>query len=44
MSERKQLLAAICANPEEDTPRLAFADWLEEQGGADDVARAPLTA
>ncbi|VTU00435.1 Uncharacterized protein OS=Nitrospina gracilis (strain 3/211) GN=NITGR_980084 PE=4 SV=1: LRR_6: LRR_6 [Gemmataceae bacterium] len=40
MSERKQLLAAICANPEEDTPRLAFADWLEEQGGADDVARA----
>ncbi|WP_439621966.1 TIGR02996 domain-containing protein [Gemmata sp.] len=40
MSERKQLLAAICANPEEDTPRLAFADWLEEQGGEDDVARA----
>lgn len=40
MSERKHLLAAICANPEEDTPRLAFADWLDEQGGEDDVARA----
>jgi uncharacterized protein (TIGR02996 family) len=40
VSERKQLLAAICANPEEDTPRLAFADWLQEQGGEDDVARA----
>ena len=26
------LLAAVCANPREDTPRLVFADWLEENG------------
>src|SRR5262245_2461642 len=25
-------LAAIAAEPDEDTPRLIFADWLEEQG------------
>jgi uncharacterized protein (TIGR02996 family) len=32
MSDRDALLAAIRAHPEEDTPRLMFADWLEEQG------------
>ena len=26
------LLAAILAHPEEDTPRLMYADWLEEHG------------
>lgn len=30
MSDRAALLAAICASPAEDTPRLAFADWLDE--------------
>ena len=25
-------LAAIAAHPEEDTPRLAYADWLDEHG------------
>jgi uncharacterized protein (TIGR02996 family) len=30
MSDRDALLAAICAHPAEDTPRLAFADWLDE--------------
>jgi uncharacterized protein (TIGR02996 family) len=25
-------LEAICDNPEDDTPRLVFADWLEENG------------
>ena len=40
MSEREHLLAAICANPEEDTPRLAFADWLDEQGGDGNARRA----
>lgn len=30
MTERDALLAAIRANPDEDTPRLAFADWLDE--------------
>lgn len=29
MSDRSALLAAICANPEDDAPRLAFADWLD---------------
>src|SRR5262245_41993093 len=34
------LLKAISDNPEEDTPRLIYADWLDEQGGAANVARA----
>jgi uncharacterized protein (TIGR02996 family) len=34
MSDEEALLAAIAAHPEEDTPRLAFADWLEEHGEA----------
>src|SRR5690242_20889829 len=37
MSDHDALLAAICAEPDEDTPRLAFADWLEEN---DEPARA----
>lgn len=37
MSEYEALLAAICADPDEDTLRLAFADWLDEH---DDPARA----
>jgi uncharacterized protein (TIGR02996 family) len=28
-------LQAICAKPEDDTPRLVYADWLEEQGDTD---------
>ncbi len=32
MSDRDALLAAICAQPDEDTPRLAFADWCDEYG------------
>jgi uncharacterized protein (TIGR02996 family) len=31
------LLAAVLANPEDDSPRLVYADWLEEN---DDVDRA----
>jgi uncharacterized protein (TIGR02996 family) len=30
MSTASELLAAILANPQEDTPRLVFADYLEE--------------
>lgn len=30
MSDRDALLAAICEEPDEDTPRLAFADYLDE--------------
>lgn len=26
------LLQAICANPEDDTPRLVYADWLDDHG------------
>jgi uncharacterized protein (TIGR02996 family) len=32
MSEEDALLAAIAAHPAEDTPRLAYADWLDEHG------------
>jgi uncharacterized protein (TIGR02996 family) len=32
LSDRDALLRAIRAHPEEDTPRLMFADWLDEQG------------
>ncbi len=32
MTDRDALLAAIIENPEEDTPRLMFADWLQENG------------
>ncbi|MBY0457976.1 MAG: TIGR02996 domain-containing protein, partial [Gemmataceae bacterium] len=35
MTDRDALLAAICANPAEDTPRLAFADWLDEHADAE---------
>ncbi len=37
MNERDALMRAICDNPDEDTPRLVFADWLQENG---DQARA----
>jgi len=30
MSDEDALLAAIAAHPDEDTPRLAYADWLQE--------------
>lgn len=32
MSEGDQLLAAVLANPEDNAPRLIYADWLEEHG------------
>jgi uncharacterized protein (TIGR02996 family) len=30
MGTEAALLRAIRANPDEDTPRLAYADWLDE--------------
>ena len=30
MNDEAALLAAITVNPDEDTPRLAYADWLDE--------------
>ena len=32
MNDRDALYAAILAHPDEDTPRLALADWLDENG------------
>lgn len=32
MTDEQGLLAAICAYPDDDTPRMVFADWLEENG------------
>jgi uncharacterized protein (TIGR02996 family) len=39
MDAGKALLEAIWADPDDDLPRLAYADWLEEQG---DLDRAEL--
>ena len=33
MSDEAAFLRAICEHPDEDTPRLVYADWLDEQGG-----------
>jgi uncharacterized protein (TIGR02996 family) len=35
MSDADSLLAAIVADPEDDLPRLAYADWLDENGDPD---------
>ena len=40
MDEEAAFLRAICEQPDEDTPRLAFADWLTELGGAVNLAWA----
>jgi uncharacterized protein (TIGR02996 family) len=41
VTERLALLKAILAAPNDDLPRLVFADWLEENGTSDaDAARA----
>jgi uncharacterized protein (TIGR02996 family) len=34
VTDRDALYAAILTHPDEDTPRLALADWLEEHGDA----------
>lgn len=38
MSDREALLAAIRLHPDEDTPRLVFADWLDEHGESERAA------
>lgn len=35
MDEMKPFLQAIAQDPEDDAPRLAFSDWLEERGESD---------
>ena len=38
MSEAAAFLTAIRANPADDTPRLVFADWLDDHGRPDEAA------
>jgi uncharacterized protein (TIGR02996 family) len=38
MSDDDALIAAICADPDEDTPRLAYADWLDENDRPEQAA------
>jgi uncharacterized protein (TIGR02996 family) len=35
-------LQDICADPDDDTPRLIYADWLEEHAGPAEATRAEL--
>ena len=35
MSSDTGLLKDICANPDDDTPRLVYADWLDDHGDAE---------
>src|SRR5262245_4478035 len=39
-TEADALLDAILDDPEDDTPRLVYADWLEEHGDEADADRA----
>jgi uncharacterized protein (TIGR02996 family) len=39
-SQADVFLEAILDNPDEDTPRLIYADWLDERGDPTSVARA----
>ena len=32
MTEEAAFLTAVCERPDDDAPRLIFADWLEERG------------
>lgn len=32
MNQRDALIRAVCENPDDDLPRLVFADWCEENG------------
>lgn len=42
MNDGSLLLDAIRANPDEDVPRLQYADWLEEHGPATDLTAATV--
>src|SRR5262249_50631056 len=35
MTDADALLSGVCAEPDEDAPRLVYADWLGGQGDAD---------
>lgn len=34
MDDRAALLAAVCERPDDDTPRLVYADWCDDHGDA----------
>ena len=38
MTDREAFIRAVCAEPDEDTPRLAFADLLDEEGEGERAA------
>src|SRR5262245_19557042 len=40
MADHEGFLQDILATPEDDAPRLIYADWLEENGGAEGRDRA----
>jgi uncharacterized protein (TIGR02996 family) len=40
MKQEDAFLRAICDNPDDDTPRLVYADWLDEHGDEARRARA----
>src|SRR5437868_5364079 len=40
MNHEDAFWKAVLADPDDDLPRLAFADWLEESGDEDERARA----
>ena len=40
MFDEMTFYAAIAANPEDDMPRLLFADWLDERGNEESSTRA----
>lgn len=42
MTDLQALYAGICAQPDEDTPRLALADFLDEEGGKPNRFRADV--
>lgn len=40
MNPREAFLQDVIEHPDDDTPRRVYADWLEERGGPEDLARA----
>ena len=40
MTDLPALLAAVLAAPADDTPRLVFADWLDDHAGEDGERQA----
>lgn len=38
MTDREALLAAVRESPDDDLPRLVFADWLDDRGESDRAA------